>query len=156
VGHEDGPRRESPVIGYLIVAARVPVGLLGALLVALFFAVWFALEIAVALIAFPVAAVTANQAWIRGSWLGRFPIALREFSRERFKYMRVIWTWVADPAQAVDLNIEGGGGTSAATPVAQEAPAAPPAQNSWRETALGVLGWAVILIVIGVVIKGCS
>lgn len=175
---QDDEQRDTPVVGYLIVASRVPVGLLGGIVVVLFFAAWFALETTVALVAFPVAAVTANQQWIKQSWLGRFPIAYREFSNERFKFLRVIWNWVTDPAQAVDLNVEVGGGIS--TSAEQKAPTTPEAapeaepapnsstsgghkgptthaaQDSWLEAALGFLGWAVIIGVVVAVIKGCS
>lgn len=172
----DDEQRDAPVIGYLIVASRVPVGLFGGTVVVLFFAAWFALETVVALVAFPVAAVTANQQWIKQSWLGRFPIAYREFSNERFKFLRVIWNWVTDPAQAVDLNVEVGGSSTTenhettstkAAPEAEPAPNSstsgehqgpppPVVQDSWWESALGFFGWAVIIGVVVTVIKGCS
>jgi len=106
MGQADGQQREASSIGYLIVAFRVPIGTVGSVVVTLFFASWLLLETAVALMAFPLAALFANQAWVRASWLGRFPIALREFSRDEFKYLRRIWRWVGDPKEMVEFDVE--------------------------------------------------
>src|SRR4051812_4501252 len=86
MGEGEDKLRESALIGYLIVAARVPVGILAIVVVTLFFIWWLVLEFAIAMIAFPFAAVFANHRWIRESWLGQFPMSLREFSRDGFKY----------------------------------------------------------------------
>jgi DNA-directed RNA polymerase subunit RPC12/RpoP len=95
--------RRTGAIGYLIVAFRVPIGSFASVVLTLSFLGWLVLETIVALMTFPWAAVLANQAWVRGSWLGRFPIALRTFSRDRFAPLRDLWRWVTDPMEAVDL-----------------------------------------------------
>jgi hypothetical protein len=107
VGQDEQPRSGS-FIGYLIVLARLPIGLVGVITVTLFYFLWLVLESAVALLAFPVAAIVVNQQWIQSSWLGRYPVAIREFARGRFKLLRGIWAWVTDPMEAVDLSIEVG------------------------------------------------
>lgn len=120
MGQEESQQRQAPITGRLIIVVRSPFGVLGSLVVVLFFAGWFVLETAVFLLAFPVAAVITDQVWIQRSWLGRFPISLREFASSRFKYLRAIWNWVADPRRTIRRSADRAGvaeGTVEATPV---------------------------------------
>lgn len=150
MGREESQQRQAPVIGYLIVVIRVPFGVIGSLVVILLFAGWFVLETAVFLLAFPVAAVITDQAWIQGSWLGRFPISLREFASNRFQYLRAIWNWVTDPRRTIHKSADRAGvdeGTFEATPV----------QESGGASTFGLfryLGWIAIGIIVFVVIMG--
>lgn len=163
MGADNEPQRETPAIGYLVVASRVPIGVLGIGVVALFFLVWLILELVVALIAFPVAAVFANQAWIRGSWLGRFPISLREFARDGFKPIWVVWKWVTDPMESLDFDtgsdgtvvpLVGGSPSTVVEPMTP--PIAEPQQSTWWDTALGCAGIIVIVLFCGGIIGSCN
>lgn len=100
----DGHRSGTHPIGCLVVAARLPVGVVGIGFVLLFFLLWFVSELLVATLAFPVAAVFTSQTWIRDSWLGRFPISLRAFAAGRFGPVRAIWGWVGDPKTGAEAS----------------------------------------------------
>ena len=130
MGQKGENQRDISIVDYLIVIFRLPIGLLGMLIVVAFFAVCFTLESVVAIVAFPIAALVATRKWIQQSWLGEFPISIHEFTRDRFKHIRGIWGWVMDPTQGLNDDIE----------LAREWQGQPVAQKPAVDSEAGCLG----------------
>jgi hypothetical protein len=168
MGQEDSELGESSTLKYLVVASRILPGLIGCFFLILFFGGWLLLETLVALVAFPIAAVLFNQRRIKQSWLGRFPIAMRAFSCDRFKYVRTIWEWVRDPAQAIDLEtkLSGKSDSSATNPTStkvtplEQGSSAEPTKPATADSSSGCL-WlfgliGITILVIAALVKGCG
>lgn len=76
----------------LITLIRIPFGIIGSLVVIVFYFGLFIPETILLLIAFPFAAIFMDRCDLRYSWIGSYPNSMRAMG----KSLENIWGWVSN------------------------------------------------------------
>ncbi len=78
-------------MNFLVSLIRSPIGLIGVLIVLIFFMTAFIFEFIAICIIFPFAAIFSNINKMRNGWFGKFPITIKKMNKSILN----IWKWIA-------------------------------------------------------------